>query len=210
MSYFITFEGPEGAGKTTQCTLLAQRLTAIGYDCVVTREPGGTPLGEAIREWLLEGPSLRAETEALLFTAARAEHVWQLIRPALTRGSIVLCDRYVDSTLAYQGAGRGLDENWLRALHETATGNLWPDLTILLDVPVELGLARRQAAGVPLSRLDAEFVDFHRRVRDWYYAAAHREPGRWRLIDATTSPETVAAAVWSAVARLLPGGERLV
>jgi uncharacterized protein YaaQ len=125
---------------------------------LVTREPGGTPLGEAIREWLLGRNTLRAETEALLFTAARAEHVWERIRPALARGTIVLCDRYVDSTLAYQGAGRGLDERWLRELHRVATGDLWPDLTVLLDVPVELGLARRRAAGETLTRLDSELT----------------------------------------------------
>lgn len=111
MSWFITFEGPEGAGKTTQCHALATRLRDHGYDCLVTREPGGTPLGEAIREWLLGGNTLRAETEALLFTAARAEHVWGRIRPALARGTIVLCDRYVDSTLAYQGQVAG----WMSA-----------------------------------------------------------------------------------------------
>jgi len=208
VSWFITFEGPEGAGKTTQCHALATRLRDHGYDCLVTREPGGTPLGEAIREWLLGRNTLRAETEALLFTAARAEHVWERIRPALARGTIVLCDRYVDSTLAYQGAGRGLDERWLRELHRVATGDLWPDLTVLLDVPVELGLARRRAAGETLTRLDSELTSFHERVRAWYHTAAQREPTRWRVIDATKAPETVAEAVWIVVAEFLEQRKR--
>ncbi len=209
MSWFITFEGPEGAGKTTQCHALATRLREHGYDCLVTREPGGTPLGEAVREWLLGWNALRAETEALLFTAARAEHVWGRIRPALARGMIVLCDRYVDSTLAYQGAGRGLDEGWLRELHRVATGDLWPNLTLLLDVPVELGLARRRAAGETLTRLDSELVSFHARVRAWYHAAAQREPTRWRVVDATQAAELVAEAVWTAVVEFLEQEKRM-
>ncbi len=203
MSWFITFEGPEGAGKTTQCHLLAERLQAEGYRCLVTREPGGTPLGEAVRAWLLQGDSVQPVTEALLFTAARAEHVRQRIEPALRQGIIVICDRYVDSTLAYQGAGRGLDEAWLRSLHRVATGDLWPHRTFLLDVPVELGLARRRSAGQPLTRLDSELLAFHQRVRAWYHAAAQREPERWRLIDATARPDVVAAQIWVAVAELL-------
>ncbi|MCX7623861.1 MAG: dTMP kinase [Thermomicrobium sp.] len=207
MSWFITFEGPEGAGKTTQCQLLAARLEARGYQPVLTREPGGTPLGEAIRDWLLTRGTARAETEALLFTAARAEHVASLIRPALASGRIVVCDRYVDSTLAYQGAGRGLDEAWLRALHRFATGDLWPDLTVLLDVPIEIGLARR-AAAAPLSRLDREAASFHERVRAWYHAAAQREPTRWLVVDATGPVEAVADVVWRAVEALLAGRRR--
>jgi len=202
VSWFITFEGPEGAGKTTQCQLLAARLEAHGFSPLLTREPGGTDLGEGLRAWLLAARSLRPETEALLFTAARAEHVWTVIRPALASGRVVVCDRYVDSTLAYQGAGRGLDESWLRALHRFATGDLWPDLTVLLDVPVELGLARRRAADAPLTRLDREVVDFHERVRAWYHAAAQREPARWLVVDATLPVEAVAELVWEGVARL--------
>ncbi len=206
MSWFITFEGPEGAGKTTQCSLLAARLREAGYSLLVTREPGGTPLGETIREWLLAGEALRPETEALLFTAARAEHVWDRIRPALARGTIVLCDRYVDSTLAYQGAGRGLDEGWLRELHRVATGDLWPDLTILLDVPVEVGLARRRAAATAITRLDQEELAFHQRVRDWYHAAAQRDPQRWRVVDATLPPTAVADVVWTTVTEVMERG----
>ncbi|MCS7051316.1 MAG: dTMP kinase [Thermomicrobium sp.] len=208
MSWLITFEGPEGAGKTTQCHLLAAKLRADGYECLVTREPGGTRFGEAVREWLLLGDVLRAETEALLFTAARAEHVWTRIRPALAQGIVVLCDRYVDSTLAYQGAGRGLDDAWLRDLHRIATGDLWPDLTLVLDVPVELGLLRRRQAGEPLTRLDRERLGFHQRVREWYHATARREPQRCRIIDATQPVEAVAVAVWEAVASLLQRGGR--
>jgi dTMP kinase len=208
VSWFITFEGPEGAGKTTQCALLAARLREAGYSLLVTREPGGTPLGETIREWLLAGEALRPETEALLFTASRAEHVWDRIRPALERGTIVLCDRYVDSTLAYQGAGRGLDEGWLRELHRIATGDLWPDLTILLDVPVEVGLARRRAAAATITRLDQEELAFHRRVRAWYHAAAQRDPQRWRVVDATLPPEVVADVVWATVTEVMKRGRR--
>ncbi len=208
MSWFITFEGPEGSGKTTQCQLLAARLEAQGYPVLLTREPGGTELGEAVRSWLLTSAVQRPETEALLFTAARAEHVWTVIRPALAAGRMVVCDRYVDSTLAYQGAGRGLDEAWLRDLHRRAIGDLWPDLTILLDVPVELGLARRRSADTPLSRWDEEAVHFHERVRAWYHAAARREPARWVVIDAAAPVEAVAEAVWEAVQRLLASGRQ--
>lgn len=208
MSWFVTFEGPEGAGKTTQCQLLAARLEKHGVPVLLTREPGGTPVGEAVREWLLAGVSMRPETEVLLFTAARAEHVWTVIRPALANGRFVVCDRYVDSTLAYQGAGRGLDEKWLRALHQFATGDLWPDLTILLDVPIEIGLGRRRAADAPLTRLDQEVASFHERVRAWYHAAAQREPARWLVVDATMPVEAVADVVWQAVERLLARGRR--
>ncbi|MCX2727329.1 dTMP kinase [Thermomicrobium sp. 4228-Ro] len=208
MSWFVTFEGPEGAGKTTQCQLLAARLEEHGVPVLLTREPGGTPVGEAVREWLLAGVSMRPETEVLLFTAARAEHVWTVIRPALANGRFVVCDRYVDSTLAYQGAGRGLDEKWLRALHQFATGDLWPDLTILLDVPIEIGLGRRRAADAPLTRLDQEVASFHERVRAWYHAAAQREPARWLVVDATMPVEAVADVVWQAVERLLARGRR--
>jgi len=208
VSWFITFEGPEGAGKTTQCQLLAARLEAHGFPVLLTREPGGTPVGEAIREWLLASGSVRPETEVLLFTAARAEHVWTVIRPALASGRLVVCDRYVDSTLAYQGAGRGLDEAWLRALHRFATGDLWPNLTILLDVPVAIGLARRRAAEAPLTRLDREVVSFHERVRAWYHAAAQREPARWLVVDATLPVDDVADVVWRAVEELIARGRR--
>jgi dTMP kinase len=198
----VTFEGPEGGGKTTQSRWLHRRLVALGYEAVLTREPGGTTLGEAVRDWILElaNDELAPQAEALLHTAARAQHVASVIRPALARGAIVVCDRFADSTLAYQGGGRGLDERTLRALQEFATQGVWPDLTILIDVPVEVGLARRQASGEPLTRLDREGVAFHERVRAWYRMAAAREPERWQVVDGQLPAEDVANQVWSAVA----------
>lgn len=206
MSLFVTFEGPEGSGKTTQSRRLHQRLIALGYDAVLTREPGGTPLGEAIREWLLvlANDGLVPESEALLHTAARAEHVASIIRPALARGAVVVCDRYADSTLAYQGGGRGLEESALRSLQDFATRGLWPDLTILIDVPVEVGLARRRESGEALTRLDREALEFHQRVRAWYWQAAQREPTRWHVVDGLAPVDEVARQVWDAVASRLP------
>jgi len=197
----VTFEGPEGGGKTTQSRWLHRRLVGYGYEAVLTREPGGTTLGEAVREWLLglTNEALAPQAEALLHTAARAQHVACVIRPALDRGAIVVCDRFVDSTLAYQGGGRGLDEQMLRALQDFATQGVWPDLTILLDVPVEVGLARRRASGEPLTRLDRESVAFHERVRAWYRMAAAREPERWQVVDGQQPAEDVANEVWNAV-----------
>ncbi len=206
MSLFVTFEGPEGSGKTTQSRRLHQRLIALGYDAVLTREPGGTPLGEAIREWLLvlANDGIAPESEALLHTAARAEHVVSVIRPALARGAVVVCDRYADSTLAYQGGGRGLEERALRSLQDFATRGLWPDLTILIDVPVEVGLARRRESGEALTRVDREALEFHQRVRAWYWQAAQREPRRWLVVDGLAPVDEVARQVWDAVASRLP------
>ncbi|MBX6342669.1 MAG: dTMP kinase, partial [Thermomicrobiaceae bacterium] len=200
MSLFVTFEGPEGGGKSTQARLLARALEERGYAVVTTREPGGTPVGEAIRAILLgpEHSAMLAKTEALLNTAARAQHVAQVIRPALEAGRVVICDRFADSTLAYQGAGRGLDEAALRELQRFAIGDLVPDLTLLLDVPVAVGLARRVASGEPLSRFDVDERAFHERVRDWFLGAAAREPSRWRVIDAERAPEEVARDVLQA------------
>ncbi|WP_448579968.1 dTMP kinase [Thermaurantiacus sp.] len=191
---FIAIEGGEGAGKSTQIRLLADRLRGAGHDVVTTREPGGTPGAEAIRRLLVEGEpgGWTAETEALLVNAARAEHVARVIRPALQRGAILLCDRFIHSTLAYQGAGRGLAESWLRDLHRLATGDLWPDLALFLDVEVEDGL-RRAAQG----RFEAEGGDFHRRI-----AEAFRAMDLVR-IDASGAIPDVAARVWAAVASRL-------
>lgn len=206
MSLFVTFEGPEGAGKSTQIRRLASELEARGYSVVATREPGGTAIGEAIRQILLapEYSAMLPETEALLNTAARAQHVAEVIRPALAAGKIVLCDRYVDSTLVYQGAGRGLPTNELLALQHFATRGLWPDLTLLLDLPVEVGQARRRASGEPLSRFDADTLGFHERVRRGFLALARDDPARWRIIDATQSEEAVAREVLAAVLERLP------
>ncbi len=193
MGLFVTFEGPEGGGKSTQIRRLAAHLTDRSYDVVVTREPGGTPLGETVRELLLGSrhSAMLPETEALLNSAARAQHVAEVVRPALALGKIVLCDRFLDSTLAYQGAGRGLDVDELCTMQAFATRGLWPDVTYLLDVPVEVGLARRVASGEPLNRFDADSRAFHERVRSYFLDAAERDPHRWTVIDASADQDAV-------------------
>jgi dTMP kinase len=202
---FVTFEGGEGSGKSTQVTRLAARLRASGLEPLVTREPGGTPLAEAIRGLLLDpGLTPGPVTEALLMEAARAELVATVVRPALAEGRVVLCDRYGDSTLAYQGAGRGLDAAMLAGWNRIATGGLVPDLTLLFDVPPELGLTRRgNAAGEP-NRLDLESAAFHTRVRERYLELARAEPARFMVLDASLGPDTLEALVWSAVSARLP------
>jgi dTMP kinase len=202
---FITFEGIEGVGKSTQLTALAKRLESAGRELVVTREPGGTALAERIRALVLgaSGEPMPAEAELLLMSAARAVHVANLVRPALSRGACVLCDRFVDATYAYQGAGRGVPAATIAALSAVATQNLAPELTLLLDAPVPAALARaRGRAGVP-DRIEAEQEAFFERVRSGYLARAAAEPGRIRVIDATRSEGEVAAAVWAAVAPLV-------
>jgi len=197
---FITFEGGEGTGKSTQIRRLAARLEERGHTPLLTREPGGTPLAESIRALLLDpGRRPGAAAEAFLLEAARAELVAGLIRPALARGQVVVCDRYGDSTLAYQGAGRGLDESLLRALNRAATGDLSPDLTLLFDLDPERGLARRSEAAGATNRLDREPLDFHRRVRERYLALAGAEPERWRVLDAGAPPDDLEQQVWNEV-----------
>ena len=193
MSLFVTFEGPEGGGKSTQIRRIARHLEELGYSIVVTREPGGTPFGEAVREILLgfSHAAMLPETEALLNSAARCQHVAEVIQPALGAGKIVLCDRYLDSTLAYQGAGRGLEIEALIALQRFSTGGLWPDLTLLLDVPYDIGLARREASGEPLNRFDVDSRRFHERVRSYFLEAAAREPKRWHVVDASAPVDLV-------------------
>jgi len=202
---FVTFEGGEGSGKSTQVTLLAERLRGRGLDPLLTREPGGTPLAEGIRALLLDpGRTPRAMTEALLMEAARAELVAERIRPALAAGRVVLCDRYDDSTLAYQGAGRGLDLELLARLNRAATGGLTPDLTLLYDLDPEVGVARRAQAAGDTNRLDREPLEFHRRVRAHYLALAAREPRRVAVLDATLPAERLAERTWEIVAARLP------
>ena len=204
---FITFEGIEGSGKSTALTLLAQELERRGFDVLRTREPGGCGLGRAIRPILLDARtrSLNMRAELYLFLADRAQHVAEVIRPALEAGQIVLCDRYTDSTLAYQGYGRGLDPEKLRRINEMATGGLVPDLTLLMDLPVGLGLERaglrNQRQGTVLSegRFDAESMDFHERVRQGYLALAGEEPQRIACINAEQRPEDVLLQALSAV-----------
>lgn len=199
---FITLEGGEGAGKSTQAALLAERLRAAGFDVDVTREPGGTAGAEAVRALLVTGAADRwdAVAEACLVNAARADHVMRRIRPALAQGTWVVCDRFVDSTLAYQGAGKGADAAMLRTLHALATGNLWPDLTLILDLPVADGLARAGARPGGEARFEAHGAAFHDRVAAGFRAIAAAEPARCRLIDARGDAATVAVRLWAEVA----------
>jgi dTMP kinase len=197
---FITLEGPEGSGKTRQISLLADALIQHGYSILVTREPGGTPIGDQIRTVLfdLKNTDMRPRTEILLFQASRAQLVEQVIRPRLASGDIVLCDRYADSTLAYQGYGHQVDMDELESIVLFATGGLRPDLTLLLDVDIEVGLRRKLDAS-EWNRLDAYDLGFHRRVRQGYLEMAQAEPGRWVVIDAGQPPEAVLAAILKVV-----------
>jgi dTMP kinase len=200
---FITLEGGEGVGKTTQQALLALQLRQAGYPCLCTREPGGTALGRALREILLHGDPLTPLAELFLYAADRAEHVQKCILPALAAGQVVVCDRFTDSTLAYQGYGRGLDLEKIRQLNHLATGGLQPHLTLWLDLPPEVGLARK--ASGPLARtgladrLEQERLEFHRRVHQGFQTLAAAEPQRIVRIDAEGSPLEVAARIWSVV-----------
>ncbi|MFC4637423.1 dTMP kinase [Deinococcus hohokamensis] len=195
---FITFEGPEGAGKSTQVARLAAALAGAGVPHLLTREPGGTPLGTRVREVLLD-PALSIDPlpEFLLYSASRAQLVTDVIRPALARGEAVVCDRYFDSSLAYQGAGRGLPGALLRDLTREATRGLTPDLTVLLDLDPAVGLRRAAARGQP-DRLEQADLAFHTRVRAGFLALAAAEPGRFLVLDATRGPDDLAAEVWAA------------
>ena len=194
---FITFEGMEGCGKSTQAKLLAR---AIGPDAVLTQEPGGTAIGRAIRQLLLDpaNRAMSAEAEVLLFFADRAQHVAEVIRPALAAGKIVISTRYVDTSLAYQGYGRGLDLDRIRSVAVLATGGLSPDLTLFFDLPLEIGLARVVRRG-GRDRLESEVREFHERVRNGYLELAAAEPDRWIRIDASGSEGDVEARTRAAV-----------
>jgi dTMP kinase len=199
---FITLEGPEGSGKSTQILALASILRRSGYRVVQTREPGGTVVAEAIRQTLLLSSSREAitpEAESLLILAARSQHVTHLIEPALQRGAIVLCDRFADSTFAYQGFARGLDLTWLQAANATATNGRRPDLTLLLDVPVSVGLARRRQARGRLNRLDRESAQFHRRVRQGFLTLASQAPHRIKIINANRPADVIRAEIKAVV-----------
>ncbi len=201
---FITFEGSEGSGKTSQIPPLAESLRQQGYAVVTTREPGGTPIVEQIRSVILDlkNTEMHPRTEILLFQAARAQHVEQVIRPHLQRGGIVLCDRYADFTLAYQGYGRQTDLVELRKIIDYATGGLVPDLTLLFDMDVVEGLRRRSKVG-DVNRLDSLDLAFYERVRQGYLTLAAAEPRRWAIIDASQSIPDVQRQVWQAISARL-------
>lgn len=192
---FITLEGGEGAGKSTQIAAVEQWVRDTGHALIVTREPGGTELGERIRQVLLDARgTMTSETETLLMFAARAEHVARVIRPALEQGKWVVCDRFTDATYAYQGGGRGLASARIALLEDWVQGELRPDLTLVLDVPVDVGMGRVGQRGA-LDRFEQESHQFFDRVRKAYHAAAAREPNRVRLIDATATPAEVSARI---------------
>jgi dTMP kinase len=206
---FVTLEGPDGAGKSTQARLLAERIRATGREVVETREPGGTALGERIRDVLMYAPAGSHDglSDALLFNAARARQVSEVIRVALDRGAVVVCDRFSDSTLAYQGYGGGVPQAQLRELKQIAIGDIVPDRTVLVDLPIAAGLKRRETGSTAdLTRFETDAEEhgetFHERVRRGYLVLAAEEPERWRVVDGSASPESVAQSVWSAVADL--------
>lgn len=208
---FITFEGTEGSGKTTQISLLAGRLRALGRSVLTTREPGGTPIGEEIRHTLkhsIANQAMTAEAELLLMNASRAQLVHEVIRPALAAGQIVLADRYYDSTIAYQGYGRGLDLERVKVITDLAVGDTWPDLTLLLVVPHEVSRERLRARQSTLpfmrDRIEEADRDFFERVAKGYQAIAAAEPRRVRLVDANTGVEQTQASIWKVVEPLLP------
>jgi dTMP kinase len=193
---FITLEGPEGCGKTTQLSLLADWFREHGDDVLTTIEPGGEPVAEQIRLILLDGDTpLSERAELLLYLAARAQHVDRVIRPALEAGKVVLCARFADSTLAYQGYARGLDADFIRRANEFATSGLAPDLTLLIDVPVELGLDRQMVR----NRMEAESLEFHRKVRQGFLRLAEESPGRIKVIDGSEDVESVRRRIISVV-----------
>ncbi len=204
MSLFITFEGPDGSGKSTQVKLLSEALTAAGHDVLTVREPGGTLISEQIRDVVhsLRNREMSDRAECLLYNAARAQLVDQLIVPHLRRGGIVLCDRYADSTLAYQGYGRGLELNAVRSVIAFATQNLKPDVTFYLDLAVEEGIERRKHGG-EWNRLDDQTLEFHRRVRAGYLQMVRAEPERWVCIDAARGVEAIQADIRAVVERKL-------
>jgi dTMP kinase len=192
---FITFEGPEGGGKSTQITILDSKLKNAGFETLVTRQPGGEALGAKLRSIMLDSSSLQIEpmAELLMMMADRAQSVARLIAPALDKGITVICDRYADSSVAYQGYGRNLDYKTVRDLNAIATAGLLPDITFLLDIEPSIGLLRQTNK----TRMEAEALDFHSRVRQGYLESARQEPNRFRVIDANLSVDSVAGQIWS-------------
>lgn len=202
---FITFEGGEGAGKTTQARLLVETLRARGLDVVQTREPGGSPGAEAIRNLVVAGDAERwsARTETLLMYAARSDHLERTIRPALDGGQWVVCDRFADSSRVYQGAGGGTPASLIEALDAAIVGGDQPDLTLIFDLPVDVGLERAFGRGLFETRFESKGLEFHQRLRDGFLDVARRHPERCVVIDATGEVDQVAARLWSVVERLL-------
>ncbi|TJY67255.1 dTMP kinase [Arthrobacter sp. CAU 1506] len=203
---FIAFEGGDGAGKSTQATAVEHHLRAMGRTVLRTREPGGTPVGEKLRALVLEHGhgEIDARTEALIFSASRAAHVEQVIRPALARGEVVLCDRFIDSSVAYQGAGRGLGLAEVRELNLWATQRLLPDLTVLLDVAPQQGRDRRTAGDAAEDRLESEPDDFHSRIRRAFLELAEAAPEKYLVLDASAPREELTAAIMDRVRELTP------
>lgn len=197
---FISFEGIEGTGKTTQSRLLFERLISHGFDVLLTNEPGGTVIGERIREILLkiDHRGMSPITELLLYNAARAQHLYEKILPALNQNKIVITDRFSDSTIAYQGYGRGIDLNLLHTLDSIATGGQKPHITILFDLDVQTGLRRNQDIN-KIDRLELEDIDFHKRVRDGYLEIARREPSRIKIIDASEPVSVISEKIWEII-----------
>jgi dTMP kinase len=203
---FITFEGGEGSGKSTQVARLVARLEAMGLDVTRTREPGGSPGAEAIRALVLNGEAERwsPRTEALMMFAARSDHLERTIRPALQAGRWVVCDRFADSSRVYQGVAGGVDPDFIEALDAQVVGSDQPDLALIFDLPVETGLARAMGRGQGETRFESKGLAFHGRLRDGFRAVAEAHPGRCRIIDAEGDPDAVADRVWAAVEPLLP------
>ncbi len=202
MSLFVTFEGGEGSGKSTAIKSLVDKLQKEGYEIVLTREPGGTPISEQIRDVILnkENTAMDPVTEALLYAASRRQHVEEKVRPALREGKIVLCDRFLDSSLAYQGGARGLGMDLILKINEPAINGLWPDVTIFFDLKPEVGLARINAnSNREVNRLDVEKMEFHQKVRASFLELAERYPDRYVIIDASKTPEEVAEEAYDAL-----------
>ncbi len=200
---FLTLEGPEGSGKSTQCKLLAEHLTSLGHNVLLTREPGGTEISQQVRQIIMDmkNKSMFPATEFLLFSSARAQLVREKIRPHLDNGGIVISDRYFDSSLAYQGYGHGLPLESIRAITAFATDNLTPDLTLLLDIDPERGLRRRRSNNEEWNRLDDYELAFHRRVRDGFFELVKAAPERWRVINADKNVEELQKEIRGIVER---------
>ena len=204
MALFITFEGGEGCGKSVQARALYKRLSQLAIPALLTHEPGGTPFGKKLGRWLkwAQNTHISPLTELLLFNASRARLIDEVIQPNLKNGKIVICDRYADSTIAYQSYGRGLDLEMVKAINDAATQGLKPDLTVLLDMPAEAGLGRKRVKRQ--DRFEKADIAFHQRVRDGYLKLAANDPERWLVVDASQPKRKIAQIIWQRVSQLLP------